>query len=647
MSSLKPMATDLKTGRLGWVLRTAMPLRDDFKLFLNGARLESSKLALPLQKRWVLGKDLTTLPKPGPDELTVETDPKVPKEHERHFALVHPKLGRISGYAEVYRDLITGQKSDEIGRSNGFFVYVRGRLLNIEDERFGIDPDVLRHGTFGRFRAVLHIDRLDNDLRSTREAVRDGALTTLAQQVARAIFNQARTETENDRGTSGTRGRIGSAAGSLTRRPLVELLRSALSGKHKSRYLRLPASAPKDVEAFVDSFRANVEPAEGVVSEIRSEPLATEAGLAVYDVESRSLVINDLHPFVAAHREDFGDDDTMPLVAMAEVLTEAYLLEVGVTPATIDEILSMRDDLLRQFARSRRRTAAITAQSLEDAASDQDGLEREVAAAFDMLGFDTVRVGGSGKPDGVASARLSAGDDGERRYKVSLEAKSKEREGAKVSARTVHVSGVARHRDDYRCDHAVVVGPDFEGVEVTDPPGAVVKEVRADRDKTGRTITLVRISDLARLVRLAPVKGLGLHDLRSLFSRALTPAETCAWIDEVEKRQPAQAQFKQVLDAIWKLQDEQPDEAIKFAALRREMKHVHNLDIKERDIGQWCSALAQLSGSIVVRGDKVELTQRPDRIVTEVAVALRSLPTPSARGSIFGDLGANEKKKSK
>ena len=36
-----------------------------------------------------------------------------------------PGLGRITGYAEAYQDLLTG-KSDEIGRSHGFFVYVYG-----------------------------------------------------------------------------------------------------------------------------------------------------------------------------------------------------------------------------------------------------------------------------------------------------------------------------------------------------------------------------------------------------------------------------------------------------------------------------------------------------------------------------------------
>ena len=44
-------------------------------------------------------------------------------------------------------------------------------FLNVDDGHFGISPDELRHGTFGRFRLVVHMDGLDAGLRSNREAV--------------------------------------------------------------------------------------------------------------------------------------------------------------------------------------------------------------------------------------------------------------------------------------------------------------------------------------------------------------------------------------------------------------------------------------------------------------------------------------------
>jgi hypothetical protein len=85
-------------------------------------------------------------------------------------------LGRITGYVEGYKDLLTTGKSNLLGRSYGIFVYVRGRLVNVEDSHFGIPANELRHGSFGRVRIVVHMDGLDEFLQSDRERFREGPL---------------------------------------------------------------------------------------------------------------------------------------------------------------------------------------------------------------------------------------------------------------------------------------------------------------------------------------------------------------------------------------------------------------------------------------------------------------------------------------
>ena len=139
LSSLKPKVHEIKPGTLGWVLRTALPLRPDFGIWLNGQALESSKEGQGLLNRWVLGKDLVELPRPSPKPITTSEDVNVAESNEHRFGLDVPGLGRITGRAEAYKDLLTG-KSDEIGRSHGFFVYVYGRLLNVDDGHFGDIP---------------------------------------------------------------------------------------------------------------------------------------------------------------------------------------------------------------------------------------------------------------------------------------------------------------------------------------------------------------------------------------------------------------------------------------------------------------------------------------------------------------------------
>ena len=183
LSDLKEMSRELQRGRLRWVLATAMPIRDDFKLFLDGEPITASKLQGRRLGQWVLGKNLQTPPDPAPQELEVTEDHDVDAKSPQRFGLTHRQLGRVTGYVELYEDVLTGGKSSEVGRSHGFFVYVRERLINLDDEYFGIDSNLLRHGTFSRFRMVVQVDRLDDELRSSRETVREGPLLEVTRNV--------------------------------------------------------------------------------------------------------------------------------------------------------------------------------------------------------------------------------------------------------------------------------------------------------------------------------------------------------------------------------------------------------------------------------------------------------------------------------
>ncbi|MGB6091968.1 MAG: ATP-binding protein, partial [Candidatus Binataceae bacterium] len=84
MSSLKEKVHEIAPGRLEWVLRTALPLRDDFGIWLTGKKLVPSKQGKGLIKKWVLGKDITTLPKPAPKEISVRENIEVPAADEDH-----------------------------------------------------------------------------------------------------------------------------------------------------------------------------------------------------------------------------------------------------------------------------------------------------------------------------------------------------------------------------------------------------------------------------------------------------------------------------------------------------------------------------------------------------------------------------------
>ncbi len=234
LSDLKDKVHEIRRGVLDWVLRTALPLRDDFSIHLDGVKLEPSKAGKGRIKRWVFGKDITDLPKPAPTDIEVVEDQDQPQTSDTRFALEHKILGRITGYAEAYKDLLTG-KSDGISRSNGFFVYVLGRLINVTDGHFGIRPDELRHGTFGRIRVVVHMDGLDAYLQSDRERIREGPALNDAQNILRGIFNKIRPALEEADAGEGAGAKLarkfGSSPSSLVRRPIIEMARAGVEWK--------------------------------------------------------------------------------------------------------------------------------------------------------------------------------------------------------------------------------------------------------------------------------------------------------------------------------------------------------------------------------------------------------------------------------
>lgn len=641
MSSLKPKVHELRIGTLNWVLRTALPLRDDFLIHLNGFRLESPKAQKGRIGRWVLGKDLTKLPKPCPKDLEASTHRKLPVKDPEKYSLCQPKLGSMSGYVEAYADLLTGQKSDEIGRSHGFFVYVRGRLVNVDDGHFGISPDELRHGTFGRFRLVIHIDGLDKELRSNRETLREGPVLETARDVLRAIFNAVRTHIEQHDAaeTPGARlaRKLAASPASISRMPIVRLARAVAAGEAVARFLRIPSfGSDAEQDLFFAKLDASAATADDFVSGLSLSYDGTpKDGIAVFDTETGRLRINAWHPFVAVYYDEFaskGAGQPLELFAMAEVLLESHLFDAGVKRDHIDEVLSVRDQLLRNLANETGRKSSLSvSNALLEARNNPSELEARMCDAFDSLGFVVTRIGGNGKPDGVASAYLSADSaNRSRSYSVSLEAKSKEKDDAKVSAKSVGISTIARQRDQYKCDHAIVVGPAFP----TAANSALEDEIEADRENTtakgeSKTVTLITIDDLARLVRMGPVKQLGLFKIRELFLNCGLPQDCHQWIDEVAAAKVQKPPYREIINAIYEQQKRFKRASVQFSALRVALdsgsKPIHFET--DQELADLCNGMRQMAPRFIsTTNNTVELDQSPANVLAAIESATKQYP---------------------
>ena len=190
LEDLKLKKDKIKTGKLKWILSTAMPLGADFSLFLNNERIVSSKSQYDLVAQFNIGD----LPDTRIDTLGERTNHKWGKKQNHIYCDILPS--GISGTVKVTQKSLEGGKSEDISRSNGFFIRVRGRLINEEDAHFGISPTPA-HKIWSRFRADLNIDDLDAAIKASRESVGDSQEREVVQHALKEIANEARQRYED------------------------------------------------------------------------------------------------------------------------------------------------------------------------------------------------------------------------------------------------------------------------------------------------------------------------------------------------------------------------------------------------------------------------------------------------------------------
>lgn len=629
MSNLKEAGQKIQPGRLKWILRTAMPLRDDFKLYLNGESLSSSKIDRSPIKKWVLGKDITREGKLGDYGFQPSAvSPQKPEE----YGLDHDILGRVTGSMELYDDELSGGKSDQIDRSNGFFVYVLGRMINTDDPGFGIARHVLHHGTFSRMRAVVHIDSLDEDLRSSRETLLDGARYTLAKKFMHELFNRARNEL-NDHGKKASpqkqlSDRITYAAQSLTRRPLLSTVEKALRGGYSPEYLKLPDCPDADSkEQAIQKFRKKIASDENLISNVEMVEIGNKKRWALYEVKSGILEINLSHPFVAFSQDVLQSPSNsiiLEMLMIGEILQESYLYYEGYTQDQVEDIINNKDELLRALVRaSGRNTAAMVSMQIKNSKNDPTELEKAVASAFDIMGFEEVKLMGKrNQPDGTAIAPLPATEDGQpQQYKIGLEAKS----GGTVDAQRLAVSSIQRHMEKYHCDHHLVIGNNFSSCQ---NGSTMAKEILSFTHGKKRTITLITTDDFAKLVRHVPAKRIGLRKLQELFTSRVTPQESEEWVEKIAQEPMPDLHYKEILKAIWKLGKDRPSETIEYGTLANELSHwTPKIEISKQDVKDRCTGLQHMSkDGVYARERTVEINRRPDLILREIRETVDTYP---------------------
>jgi len=519
LSSLKDPGRKLSTGWVRRLLRTSLPLGRTISIYFNNELLSSAKTDSEIANEWVLGAGLKlgdiVLPTGEVFKIKELSDPVPHLEIEG--------IGQITGRVRLYSEKISGGKSENIAFSNGFFVNVRGRVIKPEDPYFGLDN--LSHSVWARFRATIRADGLDGRLSVNREAIADSVHLQIFRTLLMKLFNKTRNDFDSR--TAGSWPAVGEILtekwGVVPFEPLKRVVEESLAGTTElPRFVYLPSTA--DREQVKASWKYSVKKASGeMITDVVIAELGKDAELSRYDLETRTVVVNKDHPFAVEHQENGQQLRVLRDAALVELLTEAFMSDIGLTVDQLQEIRVYRDRAYRLVAQVRRRSAAQIANMLIQVTDHAKGFERIIGDALEYIGFSVQRLGQTGQPEGVATAVISpAAENTKVAYRFTYDAKSAQ--NGKVQTHNVGAAGLARHRRDHNADHTLVVAPNFQA-------GALEQECAESK------ITPILAHDLARLVMITVGYGpLNLVDFRTIFDLH-SPDAVKEWVDDLIEKQ--------------------------------------------------------------------------------------------------------------
>ena len=614
LTNLKPKATEIQKGRLKWILETALPLNPQFSLNLNGVPLVSSKVSIGISKQWIIGQD---------DRAAEDLSFAHPifDEKKKEYYVDFDSLKHVTGKFILYNESLLGGKSAQNGRSHGIFLSIRGRLVNLDDPLLGMPA--FSHGPFNHCQILIEADDLNRYLTSTREAVKESkALTELKTYIQRK-FNELRTyyfDQEETKQKSKTIGyRLAQTSYSYSQKPITNFIEKFYNGYIANPLLIQKPTCNKDelLRTFSDEDGINQ-----AITSVEWEIMDTHAPIARLDLQTKILHINALQPSVSNYSESYKSIVPLENIIIAEVLLEAHMYEIGIDESQINSIIYKRDELLRQLAFSDKEGIPAVAQLLDESVANPTGLENAVYRALSVLGFETQKLGGNGKPDGFASANLGYDSSKSPRfYTLTYDAKSTQSKA--IAAGTAKLSGIKRHQADYKATYSLEVAIEFEGSSKDD--SAIAKEAREQK------VTLMRVKDLAKLVLYSVPKQLSLTKLKELFETCYTPEDVSKWVDNFIKTDVEKPPYNEIISIIYTLQKEDTEPPT-VSVIRRELNAQLTSNYSSDKVAEFMKAIENIVPSqFHFDGEYAYVDSSPDILKGHISRAISSEIPLSAR----------------
>jgi hypothetical protein len=658
LTGLKPTGRELKLGVLRRMLEAALPFGSVMAVCLNGERLASSKLEATVKKTWRISTDLgiteldvdasgeqietgeepdpepaPSIPpkkgqrskkvKPEPQHAAAERAAKPPLAITAGPSYIDlPGVGRVTGTITLFEEKISGGKSDERGASNGFHVNVLGRVVNQGDSSFG--EKNLSHAAWARFRMAVRADGLNQFLTTDREKFMERKELRIFRAFLRKAFNTARAFYDNDANAALPDGGdvLVKSLGVLSLSPLRNVVSETLKTQAPLPGL-FDESGIEDRKEKRRSWREETKDnIRNALGDIRYERLGDES-FVKFRLADNSIVVNKDHPFVAEHSRTKAEKQLLRTIAMVQLLTDVYAIDLGIDSETLDDMRRYRDRLMRFRAIQQRQSGTHLAKLLLGTQHQSDNsklLERALSDALRYLGFHVTDLAKPGEPEGLAKAypMPTRSDPTESNphpplYSISFDAKSSKHEAA--STGNIKLDGVVEHRNRYKADHALVVAPGFE-------EGALA--TRCGEQK----VTPMKASDLGRLLEYTVEHGaIPLTKLREIF-QLYDPEKVTEWVDGLEKwlKKSRQLTIDVFLKALDKLKGKVPDvlSASTLAFACRDFVKVAS--VKQEDVIAVARGLSILVPDLVgIDGDKIVVNASAERVAAAVEAQLEKL----------------------
>ena len=535
----------LKIGILKRMIKTALPVSAEFKVFLEGEEVppyvipeRDIEITVEITDEELRGKIEDALRAYWKDVLEEESLDDVPEKYYKlkvkevpdpqnidnlKPAIIVPGLGQVMGNAIITKTKLTPEKQIERGYSqNGFAVYASGKLVNPEDPLFGISQR--SHAFWRRFLARVEIPSLYKVLLVQRNDVSETTPEApISREILRTLFNLARTRAADfEEETEYVPKQFGNRLRTL-----------------------MPILAPIALRGLAEE---DMPPGglSGLAIEFSS--LGETGPPAFYDREKRVMVINEDHPLMEA-LNDLGSKARAMRHLLGEVLAgtqlvSGYLTAQEVDPGIVKETQEITEASLQSAAGFIRDPVEELIEEIRDA-SHEGGtpFENAVVRAFKTMRLSAKHVGGPDAPDGIIEIERS----GTHNLRISIEAKGS---SGVITHTELSEASVSRHSREYDkergCDGAIAIAREFQTEGIGNKEAALLRETKGK-------VPLLTVDAIAKLLRLHSKRPFTNDKVEEILTTWNDPDKVEDFIEDVWNKMPELGLMRLILTVAHEL----------------------------------------------------------------------------------------------